>query len=123
MARIAVVEDKIENLDLMVYLLRAFGHETCVARDGAEGLALVEAELPDLVIMDLQMPGIDGYEALRVLKADPVLRAIPVVAVTAYAMVGDRDQVIAAGFDGYISKPIDVPEFIGTVKSLCGPRS
>jgi CheY-like chemotaxis protein len=111
-ARVLVVEDKAENLDLMVYLLTAFGHEALVARDGHEGVTLVAAQRPDLVVMDLQMPLMDGYEAAAALKADPDLCAIPLVAVTAFAMVGDRDQVLAAGFDGYLTKRIDPRAFI-----------
>ncbi len=107
MACVLVVEDKAENLDLMVYLLTAFGHETLVARDGAEGVAVVSQARPDLVVMDLQMPVMDGYQAASLLKADPGLSSIPIVAVTAYAMVGDRERIMAAGFDGYLTKPID----------------
>src|SRR5258708_3470338 len=100
MARVLVVDDKAENLDLMVYLLTAFGHDTLVARDGVEGVALVADARPDLVVMDLQMPEMDGYEAAAALKGIPELASIPLVAVSAYAMVGDRDRVMAAGFDG-----------------------
>jgi CheY-like chemotaxis protein len=110
MALVLVVEDQDENLDLMVYLLTAFGHQTLVARDGAEGLAVAAQARPDLVVMDLQMPVMDGYEATARLKADPGLAQIPIVAVTAYAMVGDQERILQRGFDGYLTKPID-PEF------------
>jgi CheY-like chemotaxis protein len=112
MACVLVVEDKAENLDLMVYLLQAFGHDTLVARDGADGVAIVTRDRPDLVVMDLQMPVMDGYEAASLLKADPGLSSIPLVAVTAYAMVGDRERIMAAGFDGYLTKPIDPQVFV-----------
>jgi two-component system cell cycle response regulator len=112
MARVLVVEDQAENLDLMVYLLTAFGHEAPVARDGAEGIAVITRERPDLVVMDLQMPVMNGYEAASRLKEDPGLCAIPLVAVTAYAMVGDRARIMAAGFDGYLTKPIDPTVFV-----------
>jgi CheY-like chemotaxis protein len=112
MARVLVVEDQKENLDLMVYLLRAFGHETVVARDGAEGVAAVTQDRPDLVVMDLQMPVMDGYQAASVIKADPAVSSIPLIAVTAYAMVGDRERIMAAGFDGYLTKPIDPQTFV-----------
>jgi CheY-like chemotaxis protein len=112
MARVLVVEDNPDNLDLMTYLLSAFGHEVLTARDGAEGVATVEREQPDLVVMDLQMPVMDGYEAAGVIKANPATAAIPLVAVTAYAMVGDRETVMAAGFDGYLTKPIDAETFV-----------
>ncbi len=112
MARVLVVEDQAENLDLMVYLLTAFGHEALVARNGAEGITVVTRERPDLVVMDLQMPVMDGYTAASRLKADPELSAIPLVAVTAYAMVGDRERIMVAGFDGYMTKPIDPTVFV-----------
>jgi two-component system cell cycle response regulator len=112
MAYVLVVEDQAENLDLMVYLLTAFGHQTLVARNGVEGVAAVTREHPDLVVMDLAMPEMDGYEAASLLKADPAVSAIPLVAVTAYAMVGDRDRIMASGFDGYMTKPIDPRTFV-----------
>jgi CheY-like chemotaxis protein len=112
MARVLVVEDQAENLDLMVYLLTAFGHEALVARNGAEGMSVVTRERPDLVVMDLQMPVLDGYTAASRIKRDPELSAIPLVAVTAYAMVGEQERIMAAGFDGYLTKPIDPTVFI-----------
>jgi CheY-like chemotaxis protein len=111
-ARVLVVEDKDENLDLMAYLLQAFGHETLLARDGAEGVTIAARNRPDLVVMDLQMPVMDGYEAVSLLKAGPPMSLIPVIAVTAYAMVGDRERIMAAGFDGYLTKPIDPQTFV-----------
>lgn len=108
-ARILVIEDNEANLELMTYLLEAFGHVALVARDGEEGLAVARAERPDLVICDVQLPRLDGYAVVRLLKGDFALRAIPVLAVTAYAMVGDRGRILAAGFDGHIAKPV-VPE-------------
>jgi CheY-like chemotaxis protein len=121
MARVLVVEDKAENLDLMVYLLQAFGHQALVARDGAEGVAIAARDRPDLVVMDLQMPVMDGYEAVALLKADPGLAPTPVIAVTAYAMVGDRERIIAAGFDGYLTKPIDPQTFISELQHYWAP--
>ena len=116
MARVLVVEDQDENLDLMVYLLNAFGHETLVARDGAQGVAVAAQTHPDLVVMDLQMPVMDGYEATARLKADPALAHIPIVAVTAYAMVGDQERILQRGFDGYLTKPIDPEFFVGELE-------
>jgi two-component system, cell cycle response regulator DivK len=116
MARVLVVEDKDENLDLMIYLLDKSGHQAITARDGSEGVALAALIRPDLVIMDLHMPGMDGYQAAAQLSADPTLRSIPVVAVTAYAMVGDREKIMAHGFDGYLSKPIDPQTFVGDIE-------
>ena len=116
-ARVLVVDDQTQNLELMTYLLQAFGHETFSAGDGEAGVAAVAQVRPDVVVMDLQMPKMDGFEAAAVLKADPELRAIPLVAVTAYAMVGDREKVMAAGFDGYITKPIDPETFVRDVEA------
>ena len=118
-----VVEDQAENLDLMVYLLTAFGHKALVARDGAEGITVAGQERPDLVVMDLQMPVMDGYEAASRLKKDPELSAIPLVAVTAYAMVGDRERIMAAGFDGYMTKPIDPTVFVRELERYLTPSA
>src|ERR1700719_2249385 len=107
MQRILVVEDNAANLDLMVYLLDAFGYIAIPARDGQEALRVTAREKPDLILCDVHLPKMDGYEVVRRLKSDPESRSIPTVAVTALAMVGDRDRVLRAGFDGYLSKPID----------------
>jgi CheY-like chemotaxis protein len=123
MARVLVVEDQDENLDLMVYLLTAFGHETLVARDGAEGVAVAAQARPDLVVMDLQMPVMDGYEAAARIKADPGLARIPIVAVTAYAMVGDQERILQRGFDGYLTKPIDPEVFVSELERHLVPRA
>jgi CheY-like chemotaxis protein len=117
-ARILVIEDNPTNLELMTYLLRAFGHEPLTAGDGEAGVDAALRERPDLVLCDLEMPRLDGYGVVRRLKADPALRHIPVVAVTASAMVGDRDRVIATGFDGYISKPITPETFVAEVEAF-----
>jgi len=111
-ARVLVIEDNLTNLDLMSYLLRAFGHEALRATAGAAGVEAAAREQPDLVVCDLQMPGADGFEVLRRLRADPTTSSIPVIAVTAYAMVGDRERILGAGFDGYIPKPIDPQAFV-----------
>ncbi|MBI1878833.1 MAG: response regulator [Chloroflexi bacterium] len=118
MARILVVEDNETSLELMVYLLGAFGHTLLVARDGLEGLRLTRREAPDLMLVDVHMPQMDGYELARQLKSDPGLRAIPLIAVTALAMVGDRDKALAAGFDGYIAKPIDPETLVAQVEGF-----
>jgi two-component system cell cycle response regulator len=112
MARVLVIEDNPASLDLLVYLLRAFGHTPLSARDGVQGLAAAQSENPDLILCDIQLPGVDGLEVCRQLKADPVLRKVPLVAVTAYAMVGDREKLLMEGFDGYLSKPINPATFI-----------
>jgi CheY-like chemotaxis protein len=110
--RVLVVEDNPANLSLMEYLLRAFGYTVLTATDGAEGIELARREIPDVILMDLQMPKLTGFEAASRLKADPVLSSVPIVAVTAFAMVGDRDKILAHGFNGYIAKPI-APETFG----------
>jgi CheY-like chemotaxis protein len=104
--RILVIEDNPVNLELLTDLLEAFGFTVLAAHGGAQGIELVRQEKLDLIICDIQMPGMDGYEVAAYLKRDPMLRRIPLVAVTALAMVGDREKVLAAGFDGYIDKPI-----------------
>jgi two-component system cell cycle response regulator len=117
-ARILIIEDNATNLELMVYLFRAFGYDPVTAADGEAGLEAVHREPFDLVICDVQMPGVDGYELARRLKGHPTFRSIPLVAVTAMAMVGDRDRALAAGFDGYIAKPINPETFIKQVESF-----
>jgi two-component system cell cycle response regulator len=115
-ARILVIEDNPTNLDLMTYLLAAFGHKPLTAQDGEAGLKAAQRERPNLIVCDIQLPTLDGYEVARWLKSHPDLRTIPLVAVTALAMVGDRDKVLAAGFDGYIAKPIDPQTFVEQVE-------
>ncbi|HLB12614.1 MAG TPA: response regulator [Dehalococcoidia bacterium] len=116
-SRILVIEDDPASLDLMVYLLKAFGQEPLVARDGQEALDVAYRARPDLIICDIQLPRLDGYQVASALKGHPALRTIPLIAVTAYAMVGDRDRILGAGFDDYIAKPI-VPElFIKQIQS------
>jgi CheY-like chemotaxis protein len=122
MARILVIEDSPINLRLMGYLLGSFGHTVLEAPDGETGLARV-AEGPDLVLCDIHLPGIDGYEVARTLKGDPVRRTIPLVAVTALAMVGDRERVLEAGFDGYLAKPIEPQTFVSQVEAFLADGS
>jgi len=117
-ARILVVEDNPANLSLMEYLLRAFGYAVVTATDGAAGVDAARRESPDVILMDLQMPVLNGYECAERMRAVPALRAVPIVAVTAFAMVGDRDKILARGFDGYISKPITPDTFVGQVEAF-----
>ncbi len=114
-ARILIVEDNSANLELMTYLLSAFGHEPLASQDGVEALEALSRETPDLVVCDIQLPRMDGYEVLRHMRASEAWRGLPVVAVTALAMVGDRDRVLAAGFNGYIGKPINPETFVAQV--------
>lgn len=116
MARILVIEDSPDNLELMRYLIQAFGHIALLATDGAQGIEAARCEAPDLIVCDIHLPTIDGYEVARRLKRDAVLRSIPLVAVTALAMVGDRDKVLAAGFDGYLAKPIAPKRFVEQIE-------
>lgn len=114
-ARIAIIEDNQANLELVKYLLECSGYAVSVARDGRQGVALVTQIRPDLVICDLQMPALDGYEVLKLLRQDPALAQVPVIAVTAFSMPNDRQKVLTAGFDGYISKPIEPETFVSQV--------
>ena len=121
MARMLVIEDNPASLELMAYLLTAFGHTPLLASDGAQGLEAARRETPDLIVCDMQLPRMDGYAIMRQLKAWPETRAIPVIAVTALAMVGDRDRIIAQGFDGYISKPLVPETFVAQVETFLDP--
>lgn len=113
-----MIEDNPTNLQLMVYLLEACGHEALEAHEGAEGLAKARSEHPDLVLLDIHMPQMDGYEVARRLRSEPLCARIPIVAVTALAMVGDRERILASGFDGYIAKPIEAEVFLSQVNGF-----
>jgi CheY-like chemotaxis protein len=115
--RILVVEDNELNLKLVRDVLGYAGYEVVEARTGEQGVELAAECLPDLVLMDLQLPGIDGIEALRQLRASPLTQDVPVVAVTAFAMREDRERALRAGFDGYLEKPFGVHELAGQVRS------
>jgi two-component system cell cycle response regulator len=112
MARILVIEDNPANLELMTYLLSAFGHTVLTAGDGEQGIDCAVRERPDLILCDVLLPGLDGYAVAHALRADPATASIPVVAVSALAMEGDREKGLAAGFSGYIAKPIDPETFV-----------
>jgi two-component system cell cycle response regulator len=117
-ARILIVEDNPANLELMRYMLHAYGYHVLMASDGAQAIEVAEREIPDLILCDIQMPQMDGYEVVRRLRNNPRLVTTPVVAVTALAMVGDRDKTIALGFDGYLAKPVDPTTLIRQVESF-----
>ena len=121
-ARILVVEDNEKNMKLFRDVLQARGYATLEATTGEAGLELARAEQPALVLMDVQLPGMDGLEALAQLRQDARTAAIPVLALTAQAMRGDRERFLDAGFDGYLSKPVDVLELIRVVGELCDDR-
>jgi two-component system cell cycle response regulator DivK len=117
--RILVVEDNEKNMKLFRDVLDASGFRTLEATSGGEAVERATQETPDLVLMDIQMPDFDGVEALKRLRADDRTTSIPILALTAQAMHGDRERFLAAGFDGYISKPVNVRELIATVRRHC----
>jgi CheY-like chemotaxis protein len=117
---VLVVEDNERNMKLVRDVLRATGYTTLEATTGEDAVELAQAHEPALVLMDVQLPGIDGLEALRRLRQDELTASIPVLAVTAQAMSGDRERFLEAGFDGYLSKPIDIAELIQVVQEHCG---
>jgi two-component system, cell cycle response regulator DivK len=115
MAKILVVEDNADNMMLAVFLLHAAGHSVVTAEDAELGLLLARGEQPNLILMDIHLPGMDGLEATALLKGDDATRAIPVVAFTALGMKGDAERIRAAGCDGYIAKPMRYRDFLATV--------
>ena len=117
--QILVVEDNEKNMKLFRDVLLATGHRTLEATTGGQAVELAIAHSPDLVLMDIQLPDIGGVEALGRLRADDRTAAVPVVALTAQAMEGDRERFLAVGFDGYLSKPVNVADLIATVKQYC----
>jgi CheY-like chemotaxis protein len=120
-ARILLVEDNATNRYLATYLLEKQGFTVSHASDGAEALIRASDEKPDLILMDIQMPNMDGYEAARRIKEQEELQNIPLVALTSYAMVGDRSRALACGFSGYIEKPIATDTFASEVERLLPP--
>jgi two-component system cell cycle response regulator DivK len=118
--RVLVVEDNEKSMKLFRDVLRATGHDTLEAGSGEHAVELALAYRPALVLMDMQLPGIDGVEALSRLRGDERTAAIPVLALTAQAMEGDRERFLEAGFDGYLSKPVDVTELLRVVADYCG---
>jgi two-component system, cell cycle response regulator DivK len=117
MARVLVIEDNAANMRLSTFLLEQEGHVVLPATDAEIGLTMARDEQPDLVLMDIQLPGMDGLEATALLKADAVTRAIPVIALTALAMKGDEQRIRAAGCDGYIAKPLAYKNFLSVVNA------
>jgi len=115
MARILIVEDNPSNMTLARLLLESAGHTVLGATDAEAGLTLARDQRPDLILMDIQLPGMDGLEAAALLKRDDATRAIPVIALTALAMKGDEERIRAAGCDGYIAKPLRYQEFLATI--------
>jgi two-component system cell cycle response regulator DivK len=119
---ILIVEDNEKNRKLERDVLQFYGYQIMEAATAEDGLRLAGERPPALVLMDIQLPGMSGIEALAALRADPALRTIPVIAVTASAMTHDRQKILAAGFDGYQSKPISIEDFVGAVRSTLDAR-
>ncbi len=123
MAKILVVEDNEMNRDMLSRRLQRRGYEVIVAVDGQESVVLAQTETPDLILMDMSLPVLDGWEATRQLKATPRTRSIPIIALTAHAMSSDRDQALEAGCDDYDTKPIERPRLLAKVELLLGKKT
>jgi len=115
MAKVLIVEDNPANMKLATFLLQSAGHIVLSATDAEAGLTLARGEQPNLILMDIQLPGMDGLEATVLLKRDDATSAIPVIALTALAMKGDEERIRAAGCDGYVAKPMDYQDFLATI--------
>ncbi len=116
--KILIVEDNPANMKLASSLLKKNGYETFEAFDADTGISIAKEQSPDLILMDIQLPGMDGLTATGILKKDPATKSIPIIALTAFAMKGDEEKMLAAGCDGYIPKPIRYKEFLATVDSF-----
>ena len=123
MAKVLVVEDNQANMTLSTFLLESAGHSVLKATDAETGVALAGSEQPDLILMDIQLPGMDGLRATGLLKGDVATRDIPIIALTALAMKGDEQRIRAAGCDGYIAKPLAYKEFLTTIAAELGKRA
>ena len=122
MPRILVVEDNEENRDSLSRRLQRRGFEVLMAMDGQQGVAMAKAERPDLILMDMNMPVLDGWEATRQVKADPATATLPVIGLTAHAMTGDRERAIAAGCTDYHTKPVEFPRLLTQIESILSGR-
>ena len=120
-AVILLIEDNAQNRYLAAFLLEKRGHDVVEAASGPEGLEIAARIRPDLIVLDIQLPGMDGHAVARALKSDPQLKPIPIVAVTSYAMAGDRERILAAGVEGYIEKPIDPDSFVADLERFLTP--
>ena len=121
-ARILVIEDQEQNLYLVTYILERRGHRVIAARDGRTGVSIARSAVPDLILLDIQLPTMTGYEVAEALRSESALSHVPIIAVTSYAMPGDREQAMAAGCAGYIEKPIDPDTFAGEVEAYLTPE-
>lgn len=120
MTRILYVEDNADNVYMLTRRLARHGYEVLVAGDGQQGLEMARAEAPALILMDLSLPVLDGWQATRALKAAPETRAIPVIALSAHALEGERQKALDAGCDEFETKPVDLPQLLGKIKALIG---
>jgi len=118
MAKILLVEDNEMNRDMLSRRLQRKGYEVLIATDGEQGVSMARAEQPDLILMDMSLPVLDGWEATRTIKAAPETRSVPVIALTAHAMAGDQERCVAAGCDDYDTKPVDLPRLLGKIEAL-----
>jgi two-component system cell cycle response regulator DivK len=119
--KVLVIEDNEQNLYLTTFILEKHGYEVIQARGGREGTRLADQDRPDLILLDIQLPEMDGYQVAEVLRSNPALDGVPIVAVTSYAMVGDRERILAAGCSGYIEKPINPDTFVAQVEAYLLP--
>lgn len=122
-ATLLLIEDNLQNRYLASFLLEKRGHRVIQAETGKQGLELAAKHRPDLILLDVQLPGMDGHAVARALKLDEQLKNIPIVAVTSYAMVGDREKCLAAGAEGYIEKPINPESFVDEIERFLLPRA
>lgn len=118
MKKILIIEDNEMSRDMLSRRLARCGYRTVTAEDGEQGVALASSESPDIILMDMSLPFMDGWEATRRIKATPTLKAIPVIALTSHAMAGDREKALAAGCDEYATKPVDLQKLIGLIEQL-----
>jgi len=117
MATILIVDDNATNMELSTFILESADYTVLAATNAENGLTLARERCPDLILMDIQLPGMDGLQATALLKADEATRGIPVIALTALAMKGDEERILAAGCDGYIAKPLDYKDFLASIKA------
>lgn len=115
---VLLIEDNEQNRYLATFLLEKHGYQVLAATDGPRGIALARASMPDLILLDIQLPGMDGYDVASALRKIETLRAVPIIAVTSYAMVGDREKSLAAGCNGYIEKPINPDTFLAEIEAF-----
>lgn len=123
MAKILLVEDNEMNRDMLLRRLTRRGYEVVIAVDGGQGVAMAQSEAPDLILMDMDLPVLNGWEATREIKAKPGMQAIPIIALTAHAMMGDREKALEAGCDDYDTKPIEFSRLLGKIETVLGKEA